>query len=132
MLLFLRLALFLLTLSCLTGIATIDPSDPGVASIQAKLSTVPAKQRAAQANSNDAHGKVRTGKSNTAELEDGPEGEQIPLANLVRSYDGDDQIETPFELTPVRFATSSANASRTSVELSHPPCACFPTGPPIV
>lgn len=130
MFLFFRLTLFLLTLSCLTAMATIDPSDPGGASIQAKLSTVPAKLRAAQAEPNDAHGKLRSGKSNTAELEDGPEGEQIPLANLVRGYDGDDQIETAFGLTPVRFATSSTNASRKSVELSHPPCAGFPTGPP--
>ena len=104
MLLFLRLTLFLLTLSCLTTLATIDPSDPGVASIQAKLSTVPNKLRVAQARSNDAHGKLRTDNSKIAVLEDGPEGEQIPLANLVRGYDGDDQIETVFGLTPVRFA----------------------------
>ena len=131
MLLFLRSTLFLLTLSCLTVMATVDPSDPGVVSIQAKLSNVPGKLRTAQAKPNDAHGQLRTGQSNTAELEDGPEGEQIPLASLVRGYDGDDQIETAFGLAPVRFAASSANASRKSVELSHPPCAGFPTGPPV-
>ena len=126
MLLFLRLTLFLLALSCLAALA-IDPSDPGIAS----TSVVPAKLRVAQAEPNDAHGELRNGKSNTAGLEDGPEGEQIPLANLVRGYDGDDQIETAFGLTPVRFATSSVNASRKSVELSHSPCAGFPTGPPV-
>ena len=130
MLLFLRLTLFLLALSCLAALA-IDPSDPGIASIQSKLSAVPAKLRVAQAEPNDAHGEFRNGKSNTAGLEDGPEGEQIPLANLVRGYDGDDQIETAFGLTPVRFATSSVNASRKSVGLSHSPCAGFPTGPPV-
>ena len=132
MLLFLRLTRFLLTLSCLTGIATLDPSAPGVASIHVQLSTpIPAELRAAQAEPNDTHGKLRTDKSNTATLEDGPEGEQIPRANLVRGYDGGDQIEAAFELLFVRFATSFANASRKSVELSHPPCAGFPTGPPV-
>ena len=129
MLLSLRSTLFLLTLSCLTAMATIDPSDPWVASIQAKLSTVPDKLSVAQAKHNDAHGNLHSGKSNTAELEDGPQGEQIPLANLVRGYDGDDQIGA-FGLTPVRFSISSANASRKSVALSHPPCASFSTGPP--
>jgi hypothetical protein len=129
-LLFLRSTLFLLTLSCLTAMATIDPSAPGIASIQAKLSTVPAQLRIAQARPNDAHGKFHTGKSNTAELEDGPEGEKIPLANLVRGYDGDDQIDA-FGLTPVRFAAPAVNISRKSVGLSHPPCAGFSTGPPV-
>ena len=110
--------------------ATIDPSDLGAVSIQVKLSTVAAKLRAAQAKSNDAHEKLHRGKSNIAVLEDGPEGEQIPLANLVRGYDGDDQIETEFGLAPVRLALSS-KANRKSVELSHSPCAGFPTGPPV-
>jgi hypothetical protein len=129
-LVFLRSTLFLLTLSVLTAMATIDPSDLGVASIQVQLSTVPAKPRVAQAKSNDAHETLRTGKSKIAVLEDGPEGEQIPLANLVRGYDGDDQIETVFGLTPVRFALSPST-NRKSVELSHPACAGFPTGPPV-
>ena len=130
MLLFLRSTLFLLTLSFLTAMATIDPSDHGAASIQVKLSTVPAKLRVAQAKSNDAHEKLRTGNSKIAVLEDGPEGEQIPLANLVRGYDGDDQIETVIDLTPVRLALSP-KANRKPVALSHPPCAGFPTGPPV-
>jgi hypothetical protein len=129
--LFLRLTLFLLTLSCLTAIATFDPSAPGVASIQAKLGAVPAELRAAQAERSDAHGKFRTDRSNIATLEDGPEGEQTPRANLVRGYDGDDQIEAAFERLFVRFVISLANASCKSVELSHPPCAGFPTGPPV-
>ena len=128
--LFFRLTLFLLTLSCLTGMATLNPSDHGVASIQAKLSTISANLRVAQAEPNVAHGKLRTGKSNTAALEDGPEDEQIPLANLVLGYDGDDQIKEAFDLPLVRIASSSANTSRKSVQLSHQPCAGFPTGPP--
>jgi hypothetical protein len=130
--LFLRLTLTLLTLSCLTAIATLDPGGPGVASIQAKLgTTIPAELRAAHAERGDAHGKFRTDRSNVATLEDGPEGEQIPRANLVRGYDGGDQIEAAFERLFVRFATSLANASCKPVELSHPPCAGFPTGPPV-
>ena len=70
MLLFLRLTLFLLTLPCLTALATIDPSDPGIASIQSKLSAFPAKLRVAQAEPNGAHGELRNGKSDTAGLED--------------------------------------------------------------
>jgi len=127
--LFLRFSLFLLTLSCLTAVATLDPGAPGVA-IQAST-TSPAELRAAQAERSDAHGKFRTDRSNNATLEDGPEGEQIPRANLVRGYDGDDQIEAAFERLFVRFVTSLANANCKSVELSHPPCAGFPTGPPV-
>ena len=130
MLLSLRLMLFILTLSGLTAMATIDPSNLGVGSIKAKLSTLPAQLRVVQVDRNDAHEKLHRRKSITAELEDGPEGEQIPLANSVGGYDGEDQIETAWGHTSVRFA-SSANASRKSVELSHPPCAGFPTGPPV-
>jgi hypothetical protein len=129
-LLFLRSTLFLLTLSSLNAMAAIDPSNLGSVSIQVKLSTVPAMLKVAQAKSNDAHEKLHTGKSKIAVLEDGPEGEQIPLANLVRGYDGDDQIEPVFGLTPVQFALSPT-ANRKPVELSHPPCAGLPTGPPV-
>jgi hypothetical protein len=124
---FLRSTFFLLTLSCLTAVAAIDLNDPGVASVQAKLGSAPAKLGVAQAD--DAHGKLRAGNSNTAELKDGPDGEQMPLANLVRGCDGDDQLDA-FGLTPFRVATSSANVSCNSVALSHPPCARFSTGPP--
>jgi hypothetical protein len=131
--LFFRLMLFLLTLSCLTAMATGGPSDPGVPSIQARLSIASAELKVAQAKLNDHHGKLHTAKSNIAELEDGPEGEATPVANLICGYDDGDQVEAAFGLAfvDVRFATSSANAGRQSAELSHPPCAGFPTGPPV-
>jgi hypothetical protein len=112
---------------------TVGPSDPGVASIQAKLSTALAELKVAQAKLNDAHGKLHTAKSNIAELEDGPGGEEIPVANLICGYYGDDQVEAAFGLAfvAVQFATSSADAGRKSAKLSHPPCAGFPTGPPV-
>jgi hypothetical protein len=129
--LFLRLTLFLLALSCLTAIPAHDPSAPGFVSAQAKLSAVPAQLRVAQAAPGDRHGKLRTEKSGTATLEDGPEGERLPHANLARGYDADDQLYAVFEFILVRSAASSANASRESVTPRHPPCASFPTGPPV-
>jgi hypothetical protein len=70
------------------------------------IPTVAAKLGDVQATPN-AHGKERPGKSNTAELRDGPEGEQVPLANLVRGYARDDQIETALGLAPGRFASTA-------------------------
>jgi hypothetical protein len=128
--LFLRLTLFLLTLSCLTAITTHGPSAPSFVSIQAKLGDIPAELSVAQAEPNDPH-ELRAERSGSATLEDGPEGERFPHANLVRGYDADDQLEAVFELLLVRFSTSAANADRKSVEPSHSPCAGFPTGPPV-
>jgi hypothetical protein len=126
--LFFRLTLFLLTLSGMTAMATVGPSGRGVASIQAELRFAPTEPNLAQ-----AHGKLQTAQSNITELEDGPQGEKIPVANVICGHDGDDQVEAEFGLTlvAVQFATSSANAGHESPKLSHPPCAGFPTGPPL-
>jgi hypothetical protein len=131
--LFFRLSSFLLTLSCLTVMAMIGPNYPGVTSIHAQLSTALAQLPHSQAKLNDARGKLHTSRANVSKLEDGPEGEEIPVANLICGYDDDDRVEAAFALTfvAIQFATSSASVVHESAELSHPPCAGFPTGPPV-
>jgi hypothetical protein len=131
--LFFRLTLFLLTLSWLTAMAMVGPSAPGIASIQPKLTIVPAALKVAQAKLNGTYGKLHTATSNIAELEDGPEGEVIPVANLICGHDGDDQVEAVLgpAFVAVQFAIPSAHPGRESAKLSHPRCAGFPTGPPV-
>ena len=68
----------------------------------------------------------------TAELEDGPEGEEEPVASLVRAYDGDDQIGTRFDFATIVFdvVTFAPRFAGAAPAPSYAPCAGFPTGPP--
>jgi hypothetical protein len=124
-----RLIGLLLALPFLTATATVDLSsalDPGFTSLH-KLSIAEAKLGSPPMRSHSA-----AAKHVTAELEDGPEGEDTPIANLLRAYDGDDQIETRLSFAVIAFrvvvlAPSLAGAAPVS---RHFPCAGFPTGPP--
>lgn len=67
-----------------------------------------------------------------AALEDGPDGEQPPVATFVRAYDGDDQLETVTfcaEFAANNYVIASA-AGKQAAAPTHFPCAGFPTGPP--
>ena len=102
---FARLILGLTALLFLTAMGTLDlrsQSDPWAASLQ------------------------------YAALEDGPEGEQPPVATFVRSYDGDDQLKTVTfcaEFAAASYVIASAAGNRAAAP-THFPCAGFPTGPP--
>ncbi len=67
------------------------------------------------------------------ELEDGPEGEEAPIAVFLRSTDGDDQIGSATPVAPivrVVYVKLAAGGGRDPASPSHPPCSGFPTGPP--
>ncbi len=124
-----RSMVLLLALPFLTVTATADLSPsprPAVTSVSSKLIfsgstlTGPAKLGIAHI------------KRTTAELEDGPEGEQDPIANLVRGYDGDDQVELSFSFVRVAFSILSfvPDFARAAPAKSFSVCAGFPTGPP--
>ena len=69
----------------------------------------------------------------TAELEDGPEGEEAPVAVFARSFDGDDQIgPDPLGAQPIRvsYELVAPDRGHSPAKPSHPPYAGFPTGPP--
>jgi hypothetical protein len=124
-----RLLPLVLVLSFLTATTTVDlwpvervavvstPSNSGtVAKLAlAKLNLIPAKL-------------------STAEMEDGPEGEEAPLATFVRAYDGDDQIQTRYELVfaAVGFIAPADDVNAVPPELTYPTYGGFPTGPPAV
>jgi hypothetical protein len=119
----------LLALPFVTVTATADllPSaQPAVTSVYSKPSfsgsalTSPAKLLIAHA------------KRITAELQDGPEGEEDPVANLVRGYDGDDQIQASFNFVRVAFGipTFVPDFNRAAPARTFSVCAGFPTGPP--
>ena len=68
-----------------------------------------------------------------AELEDGPEGEEAPIAVFVRSSDGDDQIGHHSIYLPIAgviYRRIAADRGHDPVDPNHPPYAGFPTGPP--
>jgi hypothetical protein len=125
-----RLIAVALALPFLMAAAIVELSPaakPNIASLHATLAIAEAKLPAATAKVNGA-----VAKRTTAELEDGPEGEEEPVANLVRAYDGDDQIETQFAFVMIAFSIVAwaPNADGTVFAQSHDPCAGFPTGPP--
>ena len=109
--------------------ADLSPATtPSVAALHARLSTAEAKLGATPARINALAGAKRI----TAELQDGPEGEEEPVASLVRAYDGDDQIETRFNFATIALhvVTIAPGFAGAMPALSHAPCAGFPTGPP--
>ena len=118
----------LLALPFLTATSAPDfsPLDPSFASLhtlsvaEAKFGSTPVRVHSSPA------------KHVIAELEDGPEGEDTPIANLVRAYDGDDQIETLFSFKMIVFRVVALAPSFASAAPAprHFPCAGFPTGPP--
>jgi hypothetical protein len=114
-----------LPLLAATSTADLSPLDPGFASLH-KFSVAEAKFGSTPVRNNSPLAK------NFAELEDGPEGEDTPIANLVRAYDGDDQIETQFSFVTILFRVVALTPSFASVTPAQHyfPCAGFPTGPP--
>lgn len=69
----------------------------------------------------------------SAELEDGPDGEEAPLAIFLRSFDGDDQIgpDAPgVRITRIAYLVAAPDLCGDPAGPSHPPFAGFPTGPP--
>jgi hypothetical protein len=67
-----------------------------------------------------------------AGLEDGPEGEEAPLAVFLNSTNGDDQIGQASHHGAIRFSYDfvGLDRGRDPAAPSHPPFAGFPTGPP--
>lgn len=124
-----RLIGIVLALPLLAATSTADllPLDPGFASLH-KFSVAEAKFGSTPVRNSSSLAK------NIAELEDGPEGEDTPIANLVRAYDGDDQIETQFSFVTIVFRVVALTPSFASVTPAQHyfPCAGFPTGPPTV
>ena len=126
-----RLIVVILALPFLTVMATADLSPtagPSATSLHARLSTAEAKLGATPARISVWAGAKRI----TAELEDGPEGEEEPVASLVRAYDGDDQIGTRFDFATIVFdvVTFAPRFAGAAPAPNHAPCAGFPTGPP--
>jgi len=124
----LRLIVCVLALPFLTVTATADllpASDPAIAPLQATLSISTLTPVAARIHQTAV-------KRITAELEDGPDGEEEPIANLLRAYDGDDQLEAQFGFVTISFCTIQwlPNIAGAAPAPSHAPCAGFPTGPP--
>jgi hypothetical protein len=121
-----------LALPFLTVTATADllpAADPAIASLHATLSISEAKLAPVAVRIH-----LVAVKRITAQLEDGPEGEEEPIANLLRAYDGDDQIEAQFGFVTISFRTIQwlPNIAGSAPAPSHAPCAGFPTGPPAV
>jgi hypothetical protein len=118
-------------LSFLTVTATADLSPaatPSIAALHATLSVAEVKLGTTPARINVLAGAKRI----TAEVQDGPEGEEEPVAGLVRAYDGDDQIETRCDFATIAFhvVVCAPSFRGAAPALSHAPCAGFPTGPP--
>jgi hypothetical protein len=68
-----------------------------------------------------------------ADLEDGPEGEEAPIAVFLRSGDGDDQIGSTLSgaaIVRVIYFKMAADCGHHPASPSHSPCSGFPTGPP--
>lgn len=68
----------------------------------------------------------------TAEMEDGPEGEEAPTFGLVRAYVGDDLIENPQSFIRISFDRFRAPpiADSAAPPRFFIPYDGFPTGPP--
>ena len=108
-----RLIGIVLALPLLAATATADlspphsrPSPPCISFnvAEAKFGSTPVRNNSSPAK-------------HIAELEDGPEGEDTPIANLVRAYDGDDQIETQFNFVTIVFRVVALTPSFASVTL---------------
>lgn len=122
-----RLIAILFALPFLTATATSDLSTASTSSLHATPSASVAKLVKAPVRVN-----FPVAKRITAELEDGPEGEDDPVANLVRGFDGDDQIGTQFSFVTIAFhvVAWSPHLETSPPAPSHAPCAGLPTGPP--
>ena len=125
-----RSTVFLLALPFLTVTAGLDVSpaaEAGLPSLHRTFTIAEVKLGALPVRIN-----FSVAKRIAAELEDGPEGEDEQVANLVRGYDGDDQIETRLYFTTIAFriVTFVPNLGRAAPARSHSACAGFPTGPP--
>ncbi len=123
-----RSIIFVLALPFLTVAPAEDFSHAAKAvSLYAKLSVVESSSATWPAKPALPHTKRAT-----AELQDGPEGEDAPLANLVRGYDGDDQIQSALAFTRIAFRFRSVDSDFHGIAAapSHFACAGLPTGPP--
>jgi hypothetical protein len=132
----LRMFGLLLTLSLLTGVVAIDQNARlNAASVLADAKVNFSYNRIGAAQSASTAFQLRLGSTHaklfTAELQDGPEGEEPPVASFVRSYDGDDQIGIRFDFVSVPTPRVDLDvASRRPFHLSYPTYGGIPTGPP--
>ena len=126
----------LLTLSLLTGVVAVDQgSRLNTASVLTDAKVNFSYSRIGTSQSANTAFQVRLGSTHaklfSAELQDGPEGEEPPVASFVRSYDGDDQIGARFDFVAVVLSGGDPDtADRQPFDLSYPTYGGFPTGPP--